>query len=132
MKRKAQTNIIIGAGAAGLMAAKRLAKRNKVIVLEANDRIGGRIRTVHGGGFTKPIEAGAEFIHGKLPLTLKLLKNAGITYTESKGIFYRANEAGFHEQYEMIESWEQVLNQMMKEKHDMTLYEFLQKHYADE
>jgi monoamine oxidase len=130
MKRQEQTIIIIGAGAAGLMAAKRLAKRHKVIVLEANDRIGGRIHTVSVPGFTKPLEAGAEFIHGKLPLTLKLLKKAGITYNEIRGNFYRADETGFHEQHEMIEGWDKLLKQMKKEKHDMTLYDFLQKHYA--
>jgi monoamine oxidase len=132
MKRRDQTIIIIGAGAAGLMAAKQLATRYKVIVLEANDRIGGRIYTFQGGGFTRPIEAGAEFIHGKLPLTLKLLKKAGITYTESEGNFYRAGETGLHAQHELIEGWDQLLKQMKKERHDMTLYQFLQKHYAGE
>src|SRR6478672_4724175 len=105
MKQKDQTIIIIGAGAAGLMAAKRLSKRNRVVVLEANDRIGGRIHTVHVPGFSKPIKAGAEFIHGKLPLTLKLLKKAGINYNAVKGNFYRADETGFHGQYEIIEGW---------------------------
>ena len=37
--------IIIGAGAAGLMAARELGKAGKkVIILEARDRIGGRIK----------------------------------------------------------------------------------------
>ena len=76
MKRREQTILIIGAGAAGLMAAKRLAKRYRVIVLEADDRTGGRIYTTDVTGFTRPIEAGAEFVHGKLPLTMRLLKKA--------------------------------------------------------
>ena len=132
MKQKDQTIIIIGAGAAGLMAAKRLSKRSRVVVLEANDRIGGRIDTVNVPGFTKTIEAGAEFIHGKLPLTLKLLKKAGIKYNEIEGKFYRANETGLQEQWEMTEGWDKLLKQMKKEKRDMTLYEFMQKHYAGE
>lgn len=132
MKRKDQTIIIIGAGAAGLMAAKRLSKRYKVIILEANDRIGGRIHTIQPSGFNKPIEAGAEFIHGKLPLTLKLLKKAGIIYNELEENFYRADEKGFHDQHEMIEGWDKLLKQMKKENKDMTLFDFLQKHYADE
>ena len=132
MKQKDQTIIIVGAGAAGLMAAKRLSKRNRVVVLEASDRIGGRIHTVHVPGFTNPIEAGAEFIHGKLPLTLKLLKKAGINYNEVKGNFYRADESGFHGRYEIIEGWDKLLKQMKKEKRDMTLYDFMQKRYAGE
>ena len=39
--------LIIGAGAAGLMVAYKLsAKYKNVIVLEARDRIGGRIHTI--------------------------------------------------------------------------------------
>ncbi len=54
--------LIIGAGAAGLMAAKELsANKQNVIILEANNRIGGRIHTLHDKAFIKPIEAGAEF-----------------------------------------------------------------------
>ncbi|MFI5131550.1 MAG: flavin monoamine oxidase family protein, partial [Chitinophagales bacterium] len=130
MKRQDKTIIIIGAGASGLMAAKRLAKRYKVILLEASDRVGGRIYTETVPGFSRPIEAGAEFIHGKLPVTLKLLKKANIDCKEFMGKFYRADETGFYEQQEMIEGWDKLLKQMKKEKHDMTLHEFLQKHYS--
>src|SRR5688500_18267104 len=71
--------IIIGAGAAGLMAANELAKRKvEVLLLEAMDRIGGRIHTYVPPGFTSSLESGAEFIHGNLPLTSQLLRKAGI------------------------------------------------------
>src|SRR5215212_7649157 len=71
--------IIIGAGAAGLMAAKILSENKiTVCVLEARNRIGGRVYTVSKPGFSKPIEAGAEFIHGKLPLTTALLRKTGL------------------------------------------------------
>ncbi len=57
--------IVIGAGASGLMAARILAEKNyDVTVLEARGRIGGRIHTA-SLGFSKPLEQGAEFIHGK-------------------------------------------------------------------
>jgi monoamine oxidase len=66
--------LIIGAGAAGLIAARRLsAAGHAVTVLEASDRIGGRIHTIQPPGFVRPIEAGAEFMHGKLPVTMQLL-----------------------------------------------------------
>ena len=56
--------LIIGAGAAGLAAARELSSANfKVIVLEARDRIGGRVYT--NRTFAPiPIEFGAELIHG--------------------------------------------------------------------
>jgi monoamine oxidase len=57
--------IIVGAGAAGLAAASRLADGGcDVLVLEARDRIGGRIFTHHPRDLTVPVELGAEFIHG--------------------------------------------------------------------
>ncbi len=38
--------IIIGGGAAGLMAASKLSAQYKVTILEAQDVLGGRIKTV--------------------------------------------------------------------------------------
>src|ERR1051326_4292785 len=68
--------IIIGAGAAGLAAARELsAAQLKVIVLEARERIGGRINT-HFDQW--PIELGAEFVHGKPPETLTIVGRAGL------------------------------------------------------
>ncbi len=51
---------VIGAGLAGLTAARELADRDlEVVVIEARDRIGGRIDTVDADGFDGPIELGA-------------------------------------------------------------------------
>ena len=56
--------VIIGAGAAGLAAARWLKERGfNPLVLEARDRVGGRIHTVemeHGA----PVDLGAAYIHG--------------------------------------------------------------------
>src|SRR5215467_757262 len=58
--------IIVGAGVAGLTAAIDLGRSGvPVIVLEARDRIGGRVYTRRVSGCDAPIELGAEFIHGK-------------------------------------------------------------------
>jgi len=58
--------IIIGAGAAGLAALRELDRAGKrVLCLEARDRIGGRIATVHDSLSPIPIELGAEFVHGR-------------------------------------------------------------------
>lgn len=55
--------IVVGAGMAGLTAAANLAEAGaEVIVLEARDRIGGRIFTDRSLGV--PVEHGANFIHG--------------------------------------------------------------------
>ena len=60
--------IVIGAGVAGLAAARRLRLRgHHALVLEARERIGGRIHTVQRAGWPLRIEAGAEFVHGRPP-----------------------------------------------------------------
>jgi monoamine oxidase len=130
MKANPQTIIIIGAGAAGLMAAKKLAKHYKVIVLEGSDRIGGRIHTLTDAGFSKPVESGPEFIHGKLPLTFKLLKKAGIPYSKLEGKMYHVSNGEWSLRQEIIKGWDKLMGAMKKEKKDMTLNEFLQKHYG--
>src|SRR6202049_4292670 len=54
---------IVGAGAAGIGAARRLAGKGSVsvLVLEARDRVGGRVHTIEPSGF--PLDRGAEWLH---------------------------------------------------------------------
>jgi monoamine oxidase len=69
--------IVIGAGAAGLAAASELAANGrKVCVLEARDRLGGRIYTLREPNVPVPLELGAEFIHGESRSTLDWLRKA--------------------------------------------------------
>ena len=57
--------IIVGAGAAGLSAAKDLVAAGRdVLILEARNRIGGRMYSINAPGVPVAIELGAEFIHG--------------------------------------------------------------------
>ncbi len=69
--------IIIGAGVAGLAAARKLKRRGRdAVVLEARSRIGGRIHTVRQRGWPVPVEAGAEFVHGRPPALMPLAREA--------------------------------------------------------
>ena len=88
--------LIIGAGGAGLAAAAELARcRRRVLVLEARDRIGGRIWAQHLPDLAVPIEYGAEFIHGHALTTMDILRRGGKTALESTDthVSLRAGEA---------------------------------------
>ncbi|WP_189039883.1 flavin monoamine oxidase family protein [Streptomyces daqingensis] len=55
--------IVVGAGVAGLTAARLLSRNGRrVVVLEARDRVGGRVWSVREGGVTTDL--GASWIHG--------------------------------------------------------------------
>jgi monoamine oxidase len=124
--------LIIGAGAAGLAAARELSDAGKnVTVLEARDRIGGRIYTYHEEGEI-PIELGAEFIHGRAPEIFDVLHKSGL-------MFYDVSERHwyFHDRIlkHSAEFWT-PLNEIMKKvknigDRDLSFQDFLNR-YAGE
>jgi len=87
--------LIIGAGMAGLTAARALAESGvRVLVLEAQDRIGGRIYTQHIGD--EAIELGAEFIHGRSPELWALIEEAGLETYERGGAQICFDDSGLN------------------------------------
>ena len=83
LKNKSSDVLILGAGAAGLAAARDLSVGGRnVIVLEARDRIGGRIFTCRDPAAAIPIELGAEFVHGKSPELWHLAQRAHLKLYE--------------------------------------------------
>ncbi|HTH82654.1 MAG TPA: NAD(P)/FAD-dependent oxidoreductase [Mucilaginibacter sp.] len=123
--------IIIGAGATGLMAARTLAKAGKkVIVLEARDRCGGRIHTLHNESFFKQAELGAEFIHGDLPVTLNLLKEANIDAEPSALTMWRYKDGKFITDEEPTPHWDTLLEKLNDLQEDCSINEFLDKEFA--
>lgn len=122
--------LIIGAGATGLMAAYNLSSAGKkVIVLEARNRTGGRIHTISHESFFKHAELGAEFIHGDLPVTLNLLKEAKIPYNAAGGEMVRYAKGKFIEQGDFIENWDLLLKKINELKQDTSIYDFLQNYF---
>jgi monoamine oxidase len=84
--------IVVGAGVAGLAAARELrAAGLSVLLLEARDRIGGRVLTLRDERLPLPIELGAEFIHGSAPETMEIVRDAKLTACDVTGQHWRAD-----------------------------------------
>ena len=82
--------VIVGAGVAGLAAAKRLAEAGAtVVVLEARDRIGGRVHTVRDSRTPLPIELGAEFVHGSAPEVVEIARENKLVICDIHGERWR-------------------------------------------
>jgi monoamine oxidase len=103
--------IVVGAGVAGLAAARDLSAAGKrVCVVEARERIGGRIFTMRDAREPLPIELGAEFIHGEAEETFAIVKTAPLLVYElpdnhfwsQRGRWTRMND--FWEQMERVRS----------------------------
>jgi monoamine oxidase len=125
--------LIIGAGACGLMAARELAKEGKsVLVLEGQNRTGGRIHTIHDKNFLMPIEVGAEFIHGEAMVTKALLDEAGIKYYEMEGRMYHFRHGELYKDNSFIEHSRLLEKRMDELKEDMPLNVFLEKYFPEE
>src|SRR5215469_8238331 len=80
---------VVGAGYAGLTAARRLTQAGKsVVVLEARDRVGGRIWTFHLPDGS-PIDRGGGWLANRHDAILKLASEVGVST-------YKTYDAGYH------------------------------------
>lgn len=84
--------VVLGAGAAGIAAARRLVASNRsVIVVEARDRIGGRVVT-DTALFDRPVDLGAHWLHD-------VANNPLVALAQSVG--FATEQAGENERLDM-------------------------------
>ncbi len=117
--------IIVGGGIAGLSSALELARHGvSVTVLEAKNRLGGRIHTVYSKGL--PIELGAEYIHGRSPALLETIARAGLVAEEAQRHFLFF-EQGRLKPRELPEELDRVFAKLSSRGPDLSFAEFLKR-----
>jgi monoamine oxidase len=119
--------IIIGAGGAGLFAARELTRAGKrVVVLESSSRVGGRMLTALETAAGVPVELGAEYVHGDAPVTTKLLDEARLATVRVSGHHYRSDKGQLSPQGPIWQRMARVFAHMSDtRKHDRSFQEFL-------
>ena len=124
--------MVIGAGAAGLAAASELARAGKhALLIEARERVGGRIWSHDEPGVPVPIELGAEFIHGQAKATFDLLAIAGSAAVDAGGGHWSLREGRLVRSQDLLEQVRVAMQQSHAlEKNDLPFDRFLDRHLA--
>ena len=115
--------LIIGAGIAGLAAARELSRADfQVTIVEARDRIGGRI-------FTQDLaELGAEFIHGKPACLLDIVKRAQLPLSPVINRHWYFRKERLSTTNEFWSELERVMKAMKSVDRDESFSDFLKQH----
>jgi monoamine oxidase len=123
--------VIVGAGISGLAAARKLCREGiSVAILEARDRIGGRIFTHHDPRFPEPFELGAEFIHGIAPGIFEPLQNAGVKIAEVDGDNWCVDDRG-PARCKFFAQVDKILDKMNEDSPDESFASFLERTFPD-
>ena len=117
--------LVLGAGMAGLAAARALSERGvRTLVLEARDRVGGRVYSLQTAQGV--VELGAEFVHGRDPGLWALIDEAGAETVERDGAMLRENGDGtLTEDEDVEETLFDPLVQLADLAQDMSFDEWL-------
>jgi monoamine oxidase len=125
--------LIIGAGAAGLSAARDLSAAGvQAEVLEAREYVGGRVYTRHDGSPVLPIELGAEFVHGKHPALWEILNESSAPFCEITERHWYFENGVLSKSHDFWNKLTALMDLMKSEEPDRSFKDFLQSLPDDE
>lgn len=130
MVREMTDVLVLGAGVAGLAAARLLSTKGmNVTILEARDRIGGRVYTRRDPWLPTPVEMGAEFIHGRPPELWELVNAAGLSVVEVAGQQMQSLN-GVLTPSDFWPRWKTLVQRMTgAQTPDQSFLQFLEEHF---
>jgi monoamine oxidase len=118
--------VVLGAGAAGLAAARVLSRAGaSAVVLEARDRIGGRLYTREDAGLPLPVELGGEFIHGTADVSFALLRAANTVAIDTGETSFMLEDGELREGEDPFEIVERVMGRASDLREDVSVEDFL-------
>lgn len=118
--------IVIGAGAAGMAAAGALAKEGwPVRVLEARDRVGGRVFSARPAGWHRAVELGAEFVHGGNRALMAAIKGIGAKTRKLRPNIWYAEKGGLALMPDYWERIGRVADRIPRRDHGWSFRQFL-------
>jgi monoamine oxidase len=124
--------VVVGAGAAGLMAARELARAGKrVTVLEARDRCGGRIYTLPTAEFGYPAEGGPEFLHGAAGVTRAVMREAGLSLSPRGGSRWSLRSGTLALADSSMPYANRFYQALREVKADLPIADFLEAHFSE-
>jgi monoamine oxidase len=98
----------------------------RTCVVEARDRIGGRIHTVRDERLPDPIELGAEFIHGSAPALVALMQEARLSATVIEGERWRRRASRLSQFNDFWKRLDVVMRRLPSRGRDRSFDEFLE------
>lgn len=124
--------VVVGAGAAGLIAARALSRAGRsVVVLEARDRMGGRVYTREDPGLQVPVDLGGEFVHGTADVSFALLRAANTVAIDTGGSAFVYEDGELRDGADPFAIVERLMASAKELTTDVSVEDFLQQLRGD-
>lgn len=118
--------IIIGTGAAGLMAGRMLKQKHiPFTILESTEHVGGRAQTLKGHPH---FEYGPEYLHGKTPITDLLMEEFKLPYYDLNPDYHLFKNGKLHPTPDFWERLCGVLSDIKVDGKDMSFKDYIRKY----